>query len=139
MQQKKDVAIQTYKFREEIDFKNINNNCLSCGEDIKHPLCPNCISKGFMQWVQKFPESSQLRNTLNTFMRHHNSIKGKSKRCVSCGRDVHICPYCFTSYLYELVKEAGLGPRAMSEFLFMFNFDFKHRGYSKELETYGGY
>lgn len=136
MKYKKNVAIQAYSFETEI-----HNDCLSCGENIRHPLCPDCIAKAFEQWIQKFPdEQREIKLKLKTFMSHHDSIKGKSKRCVSCGKNrTHICPYCFTEYLHSLVKEAGVGVRAMSEFLFIFNFDFEHRGYFKELEMYGGY
>lgn len=134
MKQKLNVAIQAYNLETEI-----HNDCLSCSENIQHPLCPKCIAKEFNQWTQKFPEHKKIKEELNIFMRQHNHIKGKSKSCVVCNSDVHICPYCFTNYLYKLIKEAGLGVRAMSEFLFIFNFDFKHRGYSQELEAYGGY
>ncbi|MCK4997217.1 hypothetical protein KAS08_02840 [Candidatus Pacearchaeota archaeon] len=135
MNQKLNVAKQTYYFEKE------HNDCLSCGNDITHPLCPNCISKAFMQWLEKFPEESkEIKLKLNIFLRHHNSVNGKSKSCVVCGKNkTHICPYCFTEHLYNLVKEAGLGCRAMTEFLFMFNFDFEHKGYSKELEVLGSY
>ena len=126
MNEKFDVAIQTYNLEKEI-----HNDCLSCGEDIKHPLCPNCISKAFNQWTKKFPEYREIKGKLNILMKHHNHTKGKSKSCVSCNNNVNICPYCFTNYLYGLVKEAGMGVRAMTEFLFIFNFDFNHNGYSK--------
>lgn len=128
------VAIQAYNFETE------NNNCLSCGKDIRHPICPNCIAEAFIQWIEKFPEQQEVKNKLNIFMRRHNAISGKSKICISCGKSrANICPYCFTKYLYRLTKEAGLGVRAMSEFLFFFNFDFTHNGYFRELEAYGGY
>ena len=141
------VAKQAYNLEKEKACPNqydyigegIHNDCLSCGENINHPICPNCIAKGFVQWTKKFPEHHELKRKLNIFMKHHNHIKGNSKKCVSCGKEVHICPYCFTEYLYNLVKEAGLSIRAMSEFLFIFNFDFEHNGYSRELEAFGGY
>ena len=143
------VAVQTYNFETETTcpnqykeniYEDTNNDCLSCGRDIQHPICPNCIAEAFNQWVKKFPEHQKIRNKLNVFMLQHNRISGKAKTCISCGRDrANICPYCFTKYLYGLIKETGLGVRAMSEFLFIFNFDFSHNGYSQELEAYGGY
>ncbi|MFH1522105.1 MAG: hypothetical protein ABIF18_04065 [archaeon] len=149
MKQKMNVAIQACNFETETAYPNqskdhicegIHNDCLSCGEDIQHPLCPNCIVEAFVQWIRKFPEQREIRNRLGVFMLRHNRISGKSKTCVSCGISrANICPYCFTKYLYKLVKEAGLGVQAMSEFLFIFNFDFTHKGYSQELEVYGGY
>jgi len=135
MKQKINVAIQAYYIKTES-----SNDCLSCGKDIQHPICPNCLAEAFSQWIRKFPERQEIKNKLNTFMRQHNTIRGKSKTCVSCGKNrANICPYCFTKYLYGLIKEAGIGVRAMSEFLFIFNFDFTHKGYSRELEAHGGY
>lgn len=135
MKYERNVAVQTYNLEKEI-----HEDCLSCGKNITHPLCPNCIAKAFVQWLAKFPEEKEIRKKLNAFMRQHNKIEGRAKRCVSCGEHkTHLCPYCFTKYLHKLVKEAGLGVRATSEFLFMFNFDFKHKGYYRELEAYGGY
>jgi hypothetical protein len=67
-------------------------------------------------------------------------MNGSSTACVHCGRNsVHICPYCFTEHLYNLIKETGAEVRALTEFLFIFNFDFRHSGYSDELQTMGGY
>lgn len=123
------------------NFKKIYEDCLSCGENIKHPLCPDCIAKGFRQWIRRFSQDeSKIKIKLDKFLTAHKYLEGKSKKCVACGKNnTYICPYCFTEYLYKIVKEEGLGVRAMSEFLFIFNFDFEHEGYSRELEVYGGY
>jgi len=134
MKQKINVAKQTYNLEKEK-----HHDCLSCGEIITHPLCPNCIAKAFNDWTKKFPEHHELKGKLNVFMKHHNRINGRSTECAHCGKGVHICPYCFTEHLYKLVKETGLGVRSLCEFLFIFNFDFEHNGYSQELEVYGGY
>ena len=141
------VAKQAYNLEKEQ-----NNDCLSCGENINHPLCPNCLAKGFHKWLKHFPrdedpifettrkqDKKAIKSKLRAFMKHHNHSDGKSKECVACKGPVHICPKCFTEHLYNLVKEAGIGTRALTEFLFIFNFDFEHDGYSQELEAYGGY
>jgi len=134
MKQKMNVAIQAYN-------NGIHEDCLSCGYNIEHPLCPECIYKGFKQWLKRFPKDEEkIRKQVNKFLRAHRHLNGSSKKCASCGKqNVHICPYCFTEYLYKITKEAGLGVRALSEFLFIFNFDFEHNGYSRELEAFGGY
>ncbi len=134
MKNKRNVAKQTYNLEKEI-----HNDCISCGNNITHPLCPNCLAKAFHIWVKKFPEHKQLKAKLRPLMKHHNHIKAKSTPCAACQKSVHICPKCFTTHLYNLVKEAGLGVRATSQFLFMFNFDFEHNTYSQDLEAYGGY
>lgn len=135
MKQKIYVAIKTPHSRK------IYEDCLSCGKNIKHPLCPDCIADGFRQWISQFPQDEiKLRTRLDNFLKAHRYLDGKSKRCVACRKNkTHICPYCFTEYLHKIINEAGLGVRALSEFLFIFNFDFNHQGYSKELEIYGGY
>ena len=134
MKNEKNVAKQTYDLGKES-----HNDCLSCGRDIVHPLCPNCISKAFEKWIKKFPENKQIKAKLKPFMKYHNHLQFKSKSCIACQKPIHICPLCFTTHLYNIVKEAGLGIRATTQFLFIFNFDFEHIGYSKELEIYGGY
>jgi len=150
MNQKMNVAIETYNLKTEIAYPNqskenicegIHNNCLSCGYNIVHPLCPSCIAKGFKQWILLFPrDEEKLLRQVNKFLEVHKQFDGKSKKCVACNKyNVHICPRCFTEYLYKITKEAGLGVRALSEFLFIFNFDFEHKGYTKELEVFGGY
>jgi len=147
MNKKFNVAKQTYSSE-----RIIHNSCLSCGDQIQHPLCPECIAKGFKQWLKKWPsskegapggvpnETEEIENKLNTFLKAHKNFDGKSKKCAACkNNNTHICPYCFTEYLYKLIKEAGIGVQAMSEFLFLFNFDFEHNGYSQDLEALGGY
>lgn len=148
MKQKRNVAKQACRFEKERVYPNqysnyicegIHNDCLSCGVDITHPLCPNCIAKAFNIWTKKFPEHRSIKSKLNAFMKFHNHIQEKSKPCVSCQNSIHICPLCFTTHLHSLVKEAGLGVNATIQFLFIFNFDFEHTGYSRELDFYGGY
>ena len=147
MKTKFNVAIQTSNKNEisaqskDYISKEINEDCLSCGYNIVHPICPSCIAKGFKQWILRFPkDEQQLRIKVDHFLKAHRYFDGYSKKCASCGKNnTHLCPYCFTEYLYNIIKEAGLGIRALSEFLFIFNFDFEHKGYSQELEAYGGY
>ena len=118
-----------------------HEDCLSCGEPIVHPLCPCCVSRAFKQWLKNFPkQEKEIIDELHKFLIAHRYLDGKSRRCVSCGeKKTHLCPYCFTEYLYKIIKEAGVGPRALAEFLFIFNFDFNHQGYARELEVMGGY
>jgi len=117
------------------------SGCLSCGDQIRHPICPDCIATGYRQWVSKFSDdSSEIMKKLDMFLKGHKKFNGGSLRCVSCGeKKTHLCPYCFTNFLYKITKEAGVGVRVLSEFLFIFNFDFEHEGYSRELEFFGGY
>ena len=134
MKNKKNVAKQTYNLEKEI-----HNDCLSCGTNINHPLCPNCISKTFHIWTKKFKEHKILKSKLNPLMRHHNKMQPNSKPCIACHAPTHICPFCFTTHLYNLIKETNLSTEAQAQFLFIFNFDLNHKSYYKELEALGGY
>src|SRR3989344_2460395 len=91
--------------------KEVQEDCLSCGESIVHPLCPCCVSKGFRQWVKNLPEkeSKKILKRLNRFHKDHIYYDGKSKRCVSCNEfKTYLCPYCFTSFLHEVLKIYGV-------------------------------
>jgi hypothetical protein len=132
MKNEMNVAVQTYN-------RENHEKCLSCGEEINHPICPNCLSKGFNEWIIGYPRlHKETSNKLSHFLNKTSHLKGKT--CIKCGyRKIHTCPYCFTEYLYKLIKEAGAGITTLSEFLFLFNFDFERKGYSRELEAFGGY
>jgi len=121
--------------------KEVHGDCLSCGEQIEHPLCPECIAKGYFQWIHKFSGTShEIKENLEHYLFGLRRFNGKSIKCVSCLQmKTHVCPYCFTDFLYKITKEAGVGVKLLSEFLFIFNFDFKGRGYSRELDVFGGY
>jgi hypothetical protein len=134
MNRRTNVAIRTSYFERD------HRDCLSCGEIINHPICPECIAKGFSEWTRRFPELGGVEKKVKRFVKAHKHMNGSSTACVHCGRNsVHICPYCFTEHLYNLIKETGAEVRALTEFLFIFNFDFRHSGYSDELQTMGGY
>ncbi|RMD45236.1 hypothetical protein D6829_02820 [Candidatus Pacearchaeota archaeon] len=113
--------------------------CLLCAKPITHPICPFCISEGFFTWMAKFPEEFRVCDKVRGFLSNHRRFSG-GVRCISCHKKrASVCPKCFTNFLYQKVKEAGLGVRALLEFLFIFNFDFEHDTYSKELEHLGGF
>jgi len=131
-----DVAIQAPDTE-----KRIHDDCLSCGQFINHPLCHCCVARGFRQWLKNFPkQEKEVQKKLAVYIKGNKNLKIKARKCVSCGEyKTKVCPYCFTEYLYKILKEAGFGVRALSEFLFIFNFDFSREGYSVDLEAYGGY
>ena len=137
------VAVQTSCFKSKVtkwgDCEFVHQKCLSCGEHITHPLCPECIADGFREWVLKFPNIvDEVLDKLDIFLVGHKKMHGKSKSCISCGKhQTYLCPYCFTEYLLDLLKEVGASVEAIGEFLFMFNYDFEHKGYYLEGEELG--
>ncbi|MCH7850829.1 MAG: hypothetical protein IH845_04265 [Nanoarchaeota archaeon] len=118
-----------------------HQECLSCSNFIKDPICPKCIFRGFRQWLQIIPkEEETIKEKVNYFLERNKHLEKCSVTCISCNKNsTHTCPYCFTDFLYKVTKEAGAGVRHLTQFLFLFNFDFEHKGYSHDLEAYGGY
>ena len=121
-----------------------NHHCISCSQTIHHPLCPDCIAKGYFEWTkripgQEFDKTFHIRERIAEFLEKNNS-NNTTLRCVSCNKKrTNICPLCFADILHKITKEAGVSVKILSEFLFMFNFDFEHKVYRDELESYGGY
>ena len=110
MVSKNNVAIKACQFEKE------HSSCLSCNKTIQQPICPKCISKWFREWSRKSPELSELNREIKKFLKAHKSLARDSSSCAVCGDKVHICPYCFTEYLYNRVKEAGAGVTTLTEF-----------------------
>ena len=122
------VAMQTPCLLEK------NENCLDCGEAIFNPICPECISDWFKQWVGNYPLlEKKVMGKLKKFLKSYEDMHDKSQYCISCKRDnAYLCPYCFTEFLVKMMKGAKIGGKVLNEFLFLFNFDLEHTGYAKE-------
>lgn len=116
------------------------NDCLSCGQPITHPICPSCLSKSLHVWSREHQHiDKEVSKKLKRFLNSHEHLDEEGVDCVVCGKKTSVCPFCFSDFIYNLLKETGAGVRTLSEFLFMFNFDFEHDGYSRELNAMGGY
>jgi len=121
----------------------IHKDCLSCREPIYNPLCPDCISREFKVWISKYPEEikEEILSSLSKFLEDNSYLKGSSHKCIACGRNnVYLCPYCFTEFLFNLLKKSKstkINKTLLGEFLMLFNFDFEHTGYYKDGEKLG--
>lgn len=118
--------------------------CLECSEPIYNPICPECISKAFKKWVKKYPKYEQrVIPLLNKYLKSHKNFEDISQICVVCGKDsTYVCPYCFGSLIYELLKEVKVPKKILKEYMIFFHFDFgdfkKQRwGHYKEGEDLG--
>lgn len=128
-----DVGFPAYGVERETSY------CVLCDEQIKNPLCPNCIAKGFKQWIQKFPSPVEkfLRKRTDAFLLSYGSLSDDKIRCISCRREsTPICPDCFVDYLHQTCLEAGLNVSALREFLLIFDFNFRpKRAHSQKLPS----
>jgi len=107
-------------------------DCLSCGRPIVHPLCADCIAKGFFQWARSVPKyGSILCENVRSFLAAHRLISGTGVRCISCNqRRTSLCPSCFTDILERFVRDIPIDSSRLNEFLFIFDFEFEQDGAS---------
>lgn len=115
--------------------------CLDCKEAVFNPLCPSCLTIQIEAWLSSlssYPLKNKIIKRLKDYVEKTNNLVRKSTICVSCGKPkASICPYCFTNYVFNLLKEIQVHRIILKEFLQFFNYDFEHTGYSKEAEKLG--
>lgn len=75
---------------------------------------------------------------LKEYVREAENLAPESTTCVACNKPTAtICPYCFTNYVFILLKCMHTHRQILKEFLQFFNYDFDHTGYTKEAEKLG--
>lgn len=113
--------------------------CLECKEIIFTPICPDCLFNQFYHWVSdySFKEKKKVLGLVRDYVDSFRNVDF-FESCIicSCNR-VYLCPYCFTEFVFNLMKSLGVEKKILGSFLFMFNFDFEHTGYFCEGEKLG--
>jgi hypothetical protein len=133
MNKKMNASVQAYN-NSEIK----HNDCLSCHEAIFNPICPECILKQFRSWTKIHPGLKKVEQIIVNFVNKHRIFNKNSQTCITCKKhSSYLCPYCFTEYIFNLLKKARLSRALIGEFLFLFNYDLEHTGYYKEGERLG--
>ncbi len=115
--------------------------CLDCREAIFNPLCPTCLTTQIEVWlssVSSYPQKAKVLKTIKDYVKKANNLADESTTCISCRKQqASLCPYCFTNYVFNLLKKMKANRIILKEFLQFFNYDFEHTGYSKEAEELG--
>jgi hypothetical protein len=134
-----DVAVQTsYTEKGEIYF-----DCLNCGEAIYNPICPRCLFKAFEQWAQKYPQiRRKIIPKIKSFLKKHEDFEKNSQQCIICRKkSAYICPYCFTEFILNILKQEKINEKEIKDYLEFFDFDLGdfngHWGYYKEEQDIG--
>jgi hypothetical protein len=111
---------------------------LECNEGIFNPICPSCLAREMQAWVESNGFDRKVGNSIIKFA---NTIKNKNQftdegiDCAVCKTNqTSICPYCFTSRIYNFLRKLMVNRKILQEFLTYFNYDFEHVGYSREVE-----
>jgi len=115
--------------------------CLNCHEVISNPLCPECLSFQMEVWLSSlssYPLKDKILKRIKDYVKATNNLEDDATPCVVCGKpQASLCPYCFTNYIFALLKCLRVHREILREFLQFFNYDFEHIGYSKDAEKLG--
>ena len=108
-----------------------DNSCIHCDQVITNPVCSHCLERSVKDWLyQRNPSVVKLVESINK-----EYITGfEGTRCISCGRIMNLCSYCYTAELFDLLELNA--PELVEEFVTFFNFDLLHEGYTKKTKLY---
>ncbi len=113
--------------------------CDVCSEAVINPLCPFCLNTEIEAWLTLYPDLRyMLLPSIKKYLQKIDSEANPSTKCISCGyHSAFLCPYCFTEFVLKELKRIHASRIILKEFFQFFNFDFDHKGYSKEAERLG--
>lgn len=120
--------------------KMIQNNshglCLECNGGIFNPICPSCLVGEMRAWLASNGFSKKISHEISEFAnRIKNRFIDEGIDCAICkSSQTSICPYCFTSRIYNFLQKLNVKRNILEEFLTYFNYDFEHNGYSEDFE-----
>ena len=113
--------------------------CLECNEAITNPLCPVCLTTQIEAWLSQYPNiRKRLIPKLLDYIKKTKNLEEDTVRCIACNKKrASICPYCFTSFVFNLLREEKAHNTILKEFLQFFNFDLRREGYYRRAEESG--
>ncbi len=102
--------------------------CVECDEAIYNPICPSCLVKEISVWLKKYPRLwRKVIIELNRYITQALRLYKSATKCVACGNNTtFLCPYCFTAYTLQVLKNNKASKIVLREFVELFNFDFEH-------------
>lgn len=114
--------------------------CDVCSEAVTNPICPFCITVEIKAWLTLYPSlSKEILPIINKYLEKiSNQIVNYGTECIKCkNKRAHVCPYCFTDFIFRELRRLNTPPFILKEFFAFFNFDSTHTGYTKEFEKMG--
>ena len=92
--------------------------CIECQEAITNPICPDCIEKEVVAWLNdRYPTlipSVQGRG--------HDTMMNWVTECIVCGNKMSLCGHCYTKEILSIIKLNN--KRQLEEdFVSAFNFE----------------
>jgi hypothetical protein len=108
-----------------------NSLCLQCTQPITNPICHSCLGEGMIKWLSSYPSVKKtIAPKIKKYIQDVNNSASHAVNCMSCNkRKAALCPYCFTSGIFNLLKKNKVDKFVIGDFLTIFNFDMEHEGY----------
>jgi len=107
--------------REEYDYFE----CLECNTPIANPICPECVVKEFVMWLDKFPRvrgKGETIRQIKNILRENEKFEGNSGKCIECGEhNTFMCPHCFIMEISKIIRANIKDRRVSEEFFRMFH------------------
>jgi len=101
---------------------NWDATCPICRDVIDNPICPECIQDEIEQWLSG--KNPIYLDNLRKSIAHFDNKDVNGPKCIKCGRQVEICPYCFMKDVNSIIKEKH--PELLDEFHTFFGFRLWH-------------
>ena len=92
------------------------NSCVECDQIITNPICSHCLAERMRVMVGEYNDAL-MEGIEGSY------IDGETS-CILCGRKMGLCAHCFSSGVYEYIKEKD--NVIASEFLSRFDFDLRN-------------
>ena len=99
--------------------------CDVCSEAVTNPICPLCVATEVDAWLTLYPNLRQeLLPRLGGYLKNISENVIESTKCIKCKNKIaSVCPYCFTQYVLEELKNIHVNKIILKEFLEFFNFN----------------
>ena len=83
---------------ESLDWDKV---CMSCGEGISHPVCPQCLEREMIAWARvEAPFMVELiENMIDS-----TPLTGEHNSCIFCGESFNVCSYCSAKEVLQFLK-----------------------------------
>jgi len=106
--------------------------CHLCKEPVWNFICPDCIAQGIREFLPS-SLSGSFSTFHHSFLSHFKSIDLVENNCLHCRQatDFTICPYCYTTEVYQWLGEMN-GPLA-KKFITLFSFGFGDESFKQFL------
>ncbi len=101
--------------------------CVACEEPITNPVCSGCLANSIGQWLREKGLEVEL------------AVPGEGSQdsCIKCNKKMDLCTYCYTEHVYEQLKEKGVAPAKIVDFLYFFHFDLEKKGFLEDAKKLG--